>query len=172
MNLVDLYYNFADYFNSLSYQHFLLWAKIVSFCISILLMVVIVILMSRSKATWWVSERIDSFRKAKLPEVMERDWQRIQKRLVKDDEANMKLAVIEADNLLDSVLKRMGLEGKDMGERLEKLTSQQLAALDEVWEAHRLRNLIVHQSTISVNKHQVERAVKSYEVALKELEVI
>lgn len=169
---VDFYYNIADYFHSSDWQDVVFWAKIISFAVSTLLIVVMIILLSRSKATWWVSESIDSFRKVSLPEKMEKDWQKILDRLEKGDDANLKLAVIEADNLLDSILVRMGLEGKDMGERLEKLNKQQLNSIDDVWDAHRLRNLIVHEPNAIATKHQVERAIKCYEEALKELEVI
>ena len=169
---VDLYYNLVDYFNSPVWQNTVFWAKIISFSISTLLIIVIVILLSRSRATWWISERVDSFKKASLPEKMEKEWQKISDRLEKDDEANLKLAVIEADSLLDSILIRMGLEGKDMGERLEKLNKEQLKCIDDIWDAHRLRNLIVHQADLSLTKEQTERAIKCYQEALKELEVI
>ncbi len=167
-----LYDYIIDYLNSAPVQEFLFWAKLTSIGICVLLLTTIIILLSRSQATWWVAERLDSFRKVKLPERLEKNWQKIQERLEKTDEANLKLAIIEADYLLDEILKRMGLAGKDMGERLEQLGVGQLKTIDEVWEAHRLRNLIVHQPNVMVTNHQVEKAIASYEKALKELEVL
>lgn len=170
--LFDIYYFLVDYFNSPEAQRVLFWAKVASFGISCLLLVAMIILLSRSRAAWWVSERIDSFRKVKLPQRIEQAWLKIQERIEKGDEANLKLAVIEAESILDDILKRMALPGKDMGERLEQINKQQLNSLDEVWEAHRLRNLIVHQSGIKISYQEAERAVRSYEKALKELEVL
>ncbi|MBI4709470.1 MAG: hypothetical protein HY764_04710 [Candidatus Portnoybacteria bacterium] len=172
MDLADLFDSINAWFQSEGVRHFLLWAKLISFSISFVLIITIVILLRRSQSTWWISERFDSFKKVKLPERMEKEWQKVNSRLEKGDEANLKLAIIEADNMLDEVLKRMGLEGKDMGERLEKMTKQQLGFLDEVWSAHRLRNLIVHQSDVVISKEQAEEAIGSFEKALKELEVI
>ena len=161
-----------SYFQSPEFQGVVFWARIISYSISTLLIVSILILLSRARATWWVSESLDSFRKAKLPERMKKDWEKINDRIGKSDEANLKLAVIEADNMLEDVLKRMGLEGKDMGERLEQLGSQQLKSYDGVLEAHRLRDLIIHQKDIIVTKEQAQIAVASYGEALKELEVL
>jgi len=170
--LFNLYQYLADYFSTPEVQRTLLWLKIFSMSISLLLIVSIIILLSRAKATWWISERLDSFRKPNLPQYYEKRWQKIQDRLEAADEANLKLAIIEADSLLDDILKRMGLAGKDMGERLEQITVQQLSSINDIWEAHRLRNIIVHQSGIRITQTEAKKAIESYEKALKELEVL
>lgn len=57
-----------------------------------------------------------------------------------------KLAVIEADKLADTVLKRAGLKGDSMAERLrrcEKLINRN--AYQGMWEAHKVRNELVHE---------------------------
>jgi hypothetical protein len=162
----------ANYFQSLDFQKFIFWARVISYSISIILIFSMIILMSRSRAIWWVAESIDSFKKAKLPEKMKKDWEKINDRLEKNDEASLKLAVIEADAMLDEVLKRMGLEGGDMGGRLEQLGSQQLKSYESIVEAHRLRDLIVRQKDIIVTNEQAKKAVEEYGEALKELEVL
>lgn len=175
MNLFDFLLDARDslinYFQTPDFQKFVLWAKLFSFGISSFLIFAILILLSRSRATWWIKERIDAFGKVNLPERLERYWQKIQARLEKTDEASLKLAVIEADNFFGDILKRMGLAGKDMGERLEQISREQLKSIDEVWDAHRLRNLIVHESDVHINREQAEKAVNAYKNALKELEV-
>jgi len=169
---LDFFDQIANYFQSPEFLGIVFWARVISYSISTLLIFSMLILLSRSRATWWVQESLDSFRKAKLPERMKKDWEKIHDRIEKNDEASLKLAIIEADNMLDDVLKRMGLEGKDMGERLEQLGSQQLKSYEGIVEAHRLRDLVVHQKDIIVTKEQVETAVASFEEALKELEVL
>src|SRR3989344_2939894 len=47
-------------------------------------------------------------------------WRGVVMRLSHQDEAQWKLAVIEADNLFDHVLKLLGYEGESLGERLQK----------------------------------------------------
>lgn len=169
---VDLYNQVVAYIQLPDFTRIIFWARVTSYSISTLLIFSMIILLSRARAVWWVAESVDSFRKAKLPEKMKKDWEKIKDRIEKNDEANLKLAIIEADGMLEDVLKRMGLEGKDMGERLEQLGSQQLKSYDGVLEAHRLRDLVVHQKDIIVTKEQAEIAVASYGEALKELEVL
>jgi hypothetical protein len=168
----DLYDQIAAYFQSPEFSGIIFWARVISYSISTLLIFSMLILLSRSRAVWWVQESIDSFRKTKLPERMKKDWEHINDRIAKNDEASLKLAIIEADSMLEDVLKRMGLEGRDMGEQLEQLGSQQLKSYAEIVEAHRLRDLIVHQKDIIVTKEQAQIAVDSYGKALKELEVL
>lgn len=170
--MLDFYDYIVNYLSSDEFQRSLLWVKLFSAIICSFLLFAIVVLLNRSKANWLINEGVSSFRNVNLPIRLEKKWQQIQDRLEKSDEANLKLAVIEADNFMDDVLKRMALEGKDMGERLEKLTTQQLKSLDDIWDAHRLRNLIVHQTNVSINQNQAKKAIESFEKALKELEVI
>ncbi|OGZ33760.1 MAG: hypothetical protein A2Y98_03255 [Candidatus Portnoybacteria bacterium RBG_19FT_COMBO_36_7] len=169
---LDIYDQIVVYFQSPDFRQIIFLARVISYSISVILIFSIIILVSRARAIWWMQESLDSFRKLKLPDKIKKDWQKINNRLEKDDEASLKLAVVEADQMLDEVLKRMGLEGKDMGERLEQMGSQQFKSYDGVLEAHRLRDLIIHQKDLMVTKEQAQIAVAEYEESLKELEVL
>jgi len=74
-------------------------------------------------------------------------WQRIKKRLETGTESEAKLAIIEADSMLDGILDRMGFDGRTLGERLERLTAASLPNIEEVKQAHKIRNSIVHDPT-------------------------
>lgn len=57
-----------------------------------------------------------------------------------------KMALIEADKLVDTVLKKAGVQGESLGERLrhvQKLVSRNV--YNDMWEAHKLRNRLVHE---------------------------
>jgi len=101
-----------------------------------------------------------------------RKWETVLAKLAKDDENSYKLAVIEADKIFDDLLKRIGYQGEDMGERLKQLTTAQAANLDEIWQAHKLRNQIVHQPDFRLTRSQAERAVEIYQRALEDLETL
>jgi len=83
----------------------------------------------------------------------------------------MKLSVIEADKLLDSVLRSMAVPGETMGERL-KATEYKFQKIREVWPAHKLRNQMVHDSSFHMSMKQGKRALKEFEAALKLLNVL
>ena len=75
---------------------------------------------------------------------MVKKWQKIQARLETANEAEYKLAVIEADGMLNDILLRMGFRGETLGDKLKTLTTSIIPNLSEVTEAHQTRNSVVH----------------------------
>ena len=103
---------------------------------------------------------------------LNKSWQKILTRLEKSDEANLRLALIESDNLFDDLLKQMRLPGESMADRLRYIDSSQVSNIDEIWRAHKLRNVLVHNHEYPIARNEMEFGVKAYEKALKELEFI
>ena len=103
---------------------------------------------------------------------LNKSWNKILLRLSKNDEANLRLALIEADNIFDDLLKQMRLPGESMADRLKYIDSSQVSNIDEIWRAHKLRNVIVHNSDYPITKNEMEFGVGAYQKALKEMEFI
>lgn len=82
-----------------------------------------------------------------------------------------KLAVIEADKLLDGVLKSMMMPGETLGERL-KSAGYKYPNIRQVWGAHRLRNQLVHDSSFDISVRQAKGALRDYRAALQTLNVM
>ena len=99
-------------------------------------------------------------------------WTQLALRLNYQDEAQWKLAVIEADNLFDHVLTLLGYQGESMGERLQKIKPGDFRNLNEVWQVHKIRNALVHDPTFSLSYQQADNVIKTYEKALKELKIL
>ncbi len=66
-----------------------------------------------------------------------------------------KLAIIEADIILDELLKQRGYAGNSLGERLKSISPTQLASLQDAWEAHKIRNRIAHEGADFVLTHRI-----------------
>jgi len=81
-----------------------------------------------------------------------------------------KLSIIEADKLVDNVLRRAHVKGKAMGERLrsvEKMVPYDVYS--DMWEAHKERNRLVHEARhddVVSNHQQVLWRMKKFLVAL------
>jgi len=101
---------------------------------------------------------------------LNKSWQKILLRLSKNDEANLRLALVEADNLFDDLLKQMRLPGESMADRLKYIDSSQISNIDEIWTAHKLRERIIQNPEYPITRNEIEFGVKAYERALKELE--
>ncbi len=69
----------------------------------------------------------------------------IQQHALSENPNDWKLAIIEADIILDQTLKDRGYAGNSLGERLRSITPSQLTSIDDVWDAHRVRNKIAHE---------------------------
>lgn len=82
-----------------------------------------------------------------------------------------KLAVIEADKLVDGVMKSILIPGETMGERL-KAAQYSYPDIRKVWSAHKLRNQLVHDSTFEISHGQAKRALKEFHEALKTLRAL
>lgn len=107
-------------------------------------------------------------RKAKLKE----RWDKIRKRLESGNEADYKVAIIKADSVIDDLLRRMGYKGENMLERIKNIPAGQLDRIDEIKEAHEIRNQIIHEEKFKVSRKDAEEVLAKYEHFLRHFEVL
>jgi hypothetical protein len=93
-------------------------------------------------------------------------WQELQKRCANNKE--WPLAIIDADKLLDDVLKRSRYKGKTTGERLVR-AQHTLTNNESVWFGHKLRNRIVQDELKKISKQDTLEALSGFRQALKDL---
>ena len=98
-------------------------------------------------------------------------WLAIEQSLARDNEASYPVAVLDADKLVDQALKDMGMRGDTMGERL-KSANAKFSRRNDVWEAHKLRNKIAHESDFRIGYDRSRRALAGFKRALKDLGAI
>ena len=146
--------------------------KIISGFFSVFLFVLVVILSIKANRLWRLKLIRESIRVANFPKEFDKKWQLVLTRMKRADEANLKLAVIEADKLLDSILIHMGYKGKDMSERLQQVGPAQLSCLDDVWLAHKVRDRIVKEPDHHLSTAEAQSAIAAYEKAFKELQLL
>jgi len=89
-----------------------------------------------------------------------------------ENPTDWKLAIIEADIVLDQTLKDRGYAGTSLGERLRNITPKQLASIDDAWDAHRVRNKIAHEGADFVlTKRIAEETIARYMNVFREFGV-
>lgn len=99
-------------------------------------------------------------------------WSVVVARLDSPHESEWKVAVIEADNMVDDVLSRAGFPGATFGDRLSNIQPGTLLALDGVWWAHKIRNRLAHEADYFLRYTEARQAVGYYEAALTELQLL
>ncbi len=105
-------------------------------------------------------------------DIASQPWQEVVRKIEAPNPSDWNLAVIQADAIFDEVLKGMGLPGETMGERLQRLDPSKLQNLNNVWEAHKIRNRIVHESDQVLTHEEANRAVTYFKWALQELQYL
>ena len=96
-------------------------------------------------------------------------WSAIEKKIAAGTEDDYKLAVIEADNLVDEVLEKMDIKGDTIEDRLKQVDSVILKNIDDVWEAHKVRNNVVHDPDYQLTLERAKETIELYREALKNL---
>lgn len=129
------------------------------------------------KTTWlkriflWDLKEFLSFRpfytKIFLPK-----WQKIEKRLESGVEADLKLAVLEADELFDQCLTQIGYSGKTLEEKLEKLTEEIIPNLNDIKRVREVRNSIVEDPSFKLEIEEAKRILAVYKKALQDLQAL
>lgn len=127
--------------------------------------------------TNWLQLRIDRIRdvilRTNIPKKRSiKAWKNIQKHFFAGSDSELKVAIIEADNLLDEALRMGGVKGASLGDKLKQLTEDDLKNIDEIWEAHKLRNKIAHEADFKMNRDTAERALGVYERTFQDLGIL
>lgn len=112
----------------------------------------------------------------KMPTVskskMQKKWAKIKGRLESENVSQYKVAIIEADSIIDDVIAKIGYVGKNMTERLDKIKPGQLENLEEIRNIHQIRNRIIHEADFSVDRKIAQQAIEVCEDLLKHLELL
>ncbi len=128
----------------------------------------IVVLLVAVAAWWLMSRRRGGLAESQRSEIGKR-WGEIKIMLNSADEHAQVRAVMEADKLLDQVLKWRGVAGQTMGDRLKNGRGWLGSLEQEVWQAHKLRNRLAHEVDARPNAGQIRRAVESLGRAIGKL---
>lgn len=99
-------------------------------------------------------------------------WDKIRKRLEGGNEADYKVAIIEADGVIGDLIRRIGYKGENMAERIKNIPSGQLDRIEEIKEAHEIRNRVIHEEKFKVSRKTAEEVLAKYEHLLRQFEVL
>jgi hypothetical protein len=117
-----------------------------------------------------ISHLVDFISKEEPRESRSSKWDGIKKKMDSDISSEWKMAIIEADSIIDEIFKTIGFGGETLGERLKAVEPSDFDNLQGVWEAHKVRNRIAHEGDrFQITKEEAKEALEKYEKALKEL---
>lgn len=100
-------------------------------------------------------------------------WHYIQTLIESPNSSDWRVAIIEADSLMEEILKERGIAGNTVSELLEGAKSNGYQSIQDAWEAHLVRNQIAHQgSEFILSQIEGRRVIKMFQNFFEELRVI
>ena len=99
-------------------------------------------------------------------------WREIEKLAESANASEWNMAILRADALLDDALQHTKHEGETVKERLDRVDPTQMPSRERVYSAHRLRNMIAHDPTVSHTRETIAHALRSYQIAFQELGIL
>jgi|GEM_PF-420126 len=97
-------------------------------------------------------------------------WQKITQQVQTDDENQWKIAIMDADILLDEILSEQGFAGATVGEKLQDArTSKRLTTIESAAEAHGVRNKLAHTGGYQLSGREAKTTIAKFERFFNEL---
>jgi hypothetical protein len=99
--------------------------------------------------------------------MVEGQWRTIESLSASRQQADNKQAIIQADTLIDSIMKQAMVPGSNFGDRLRSLKAQiSPSVYSNLWQAHIKRNELVHETGSHVENWEKERYLGSFKNAM------
>lgn len=91
-------------------------------------------------------------------------WSQTLSYLFSQHGSDWKLAIIEADSMLEDLMDQMGFEGENLGDKLKSANQDNFPNLTIAWEVHTIRNRIAHEGlAFELSQHEAKRVIALYE---------
>lgn len=96
-------------------------------------------------------------------------WQEVQRHINSTNPSDWRLAILEADIMLDEILEKQGYQGDTIGDKLKGVDKSDMLSLDAAWEAHKIRNQIAHEGvSFQINEREAKRVVGLFQKVFEE----
>jgi hypothetical protein len=100
-------------------------------------------------------------------------WNHVREQIASEDETQWRLAILEADIMLNELLDVQGYKGETMADKLKQANRATFRTIDLAWEAHQMRNRIAHEgSRLSLDGPQARRVIGMFEQVFREFQFI
>lgn len=91
-------------------------------------------------------------------------WSQVLAYLFSQHASDWKLAIIEADSMLDGLMDQLGYRGENLGDKLKMANQKDFPNLTIAWEVHTVRNKIAHEGlAFELSQHEAKRIIALYE---------
>ncbi len=98
-----------------------------------------------------------------------KDWSNLEKRITNEDGSDRKLAVIEADDMITTILGEMGYEGESLPECLEEVSTDIVPNKEDLLRVNKTRRDLTYDPNYDLSIDQTKEIMEVYKQTLKDL---
>ncbi len=96
-------------------------------------------------------------------------WGEVEKNINSTNPSDWRVAIVDADIMLGTILTRQGYEGATIGDQLKAVDKEDMLTLEDAWDAHKVRNDIAHGgSDFQLNDRQAKAVIALYKKVFSE----
>ena len=107
--------------------------------------------------------------KDSVDDAISKRWDTVKKHISSENQNDWRQAIMEADIILDDLLKKLGYRGDSIGDRLKRVSKGDFKTLQQAWDAHLVRNEIAHEgSSVELNHIEAKRVIGLYRQVFEE----
>lgn len=100
-------------------------------------------------------------------------WNRILEQIGSGHEQQWRLAILEADIMLNEILDLQGYKGETMADKMKQVDRAGFNTIDQAWEAHKVRNRVAHQGASEhLSEREARRTINLYASVFREFKLI
>lgn len=100
-------------------------------------------------------------------------WHYILTLIESPNDSDWRVAIMEADSMLEEILKERGLSGRTVSELLEGAKESGYRSMQDIWDAHLVRNRIAHEGAdFPLSQVEGRRVIKMFQNFFEELGVV
>lgn len=100
-------------------------------------------------------------------------WERILQEVGGEDEHKWRVALLEADILLNELLDVLGYKGETMADKMRHVVKADFNSIDLAWEAHKIRNRVAHDGAeFPLSAREARRVIGLYDQVFREFKFI
>lgn len=100
-------------------------------------------------------------------------WEHVLTMANSESPGDWRVAILEADTMLDELTTSMSYRGDTLGDKLKSVEKSDFNTLDLAWEAHKVRNRIAHSGTnFILTSRETKRVVDLYRQVFEEFDYI
>jgi len=100
-------------------------------------------------------------------------WAKVIAHVNSENPGDWKLAILEADIILDEMLDKQGYHGDSIGDKMKKVEKSDFNTIENAWEAHKIRNQIAHEgSEFVITQREAKRVIDLFRSVFEEFYLI